>query len=243
MSEQRDFWGKLEIASSIIGGIFLPLMIWWVGSELENQERESDQAQLELDREQSESQLKADRALAMLDLLTDANPQKRLLAAKTAEYLNESNQLPEELWPVFVEVGRNDTNEAVAQSVAMLVQLKADSDSAFKAEINEALAETDPTVYVHYSLPLQSKLAQRVGKDLRAAGFTVPRPDRKRMSGNKIHVRIFREDEMTEGSKVAEALNAAGIPAETQYVKGYEDKPDLLDRTYEVWIGEDVSRQ
>ena len=78
MSEERDAWSKAEVISSIIGGIFLPLIVWYVGHSLEQQQARSDAEQLELDRQQAEDQLRTERAISLLGYLSSENDRERL---------------------------------------------------------------------------------------------------------------------------------------------------------------------
>lgn len=231
MAEQRDFWSKLEIASSIIGGVFLPLMVWYVGGELEAQQDEA-----------AEEQLRADRAISLLGYMGSENPRQRLLAAKTAEYLLDQNQLPEELWLAFLEIAATDTNPQVVEAYTGLVSERSASDPEFAERAEATYKDIEPRVSIHYSTPRQEALARKLVREFKGLDFVVPPIDLEPLASSQFELRCFRDSEFELAKQTAERLRNAGYD-----IKARQVNVANLNRVprwhYEVWIGENAQAE
>ena len=82
--EQRDTWYKAEVIAQIIGAIFIPFALFYVGAQYE--------AQQDLKR-QSESRV--NRLTSLIEHLSSSSPRERKLAFAIANYLMAQKQLPE----------------------------------------------------------------------------------------------------------------------------------------------------
>ena len=239
MSEKRDIWSKVEIVSSVVGGILLPIIVWWVGNALEQQQAESDAAQLALDRQQAEDELRTERAITLVEHMSSDNDRERLLAAKTAKSLYDKKLLPDELWEVFVEVAKSDPNPEVVAAITETLMARSDVDTAFADDVEDAFDELPIRVFIHYPTPAHKSLAESIATLLEKQGYEVRPLDLKPMSGSSVKVLAFRPEELDLAEATVDLLSADNHTATPEIRKGFENQTRF--RQLEIWIGLGVS--
>lgn len=93
-NEPKDRWDKVGVITTVIGSLLLPAIIFIVSYRYTEQQKSSDQVQLDEQKKADDAHRNADRITALLTHLASSNPKKRLLAIRFVDYLVENNLFP-----------------------------------------------------------------------------------------------------------------------------------------------------
>ena len=99
--EPKDFWDKFSIITTVLtaaaAGILLPLVIFILGHQFNENQRQAEYARLRQQEKNDSAHRNADRAAQLLTHLASSNARERCLALMFANNLIKIEMFPEEL--------------------------------------------------------------------------------------------------------------------------------------------------
>ena len=96
--------------------------------------------------------------------------------------------------------------------------------------------ELTPRVYIHIADEAQRGLARDAAAALRDGGQLVPGIENVgEQSPDATELRYFTLDEADLAARIAGELQSAGVPAEAQFIPGFEDA-EIREHHFELWF-------
>lgn len=231
MSEQRDGWSKAEVVSKIVSALFLPIVLLWLGTWFNDQQKKSEEIK-------NSAESSANRLTTMLKSLASDNPRERLLATKVMMYFGTHDQLPSELVPALVEIAAGDPNKEVSDSAFQSLTTAAQTDRKLAPTIEKALGALPARVYIQIAGPTQRAKAKQIQQELIDHGLLVPGIED--VSGKadipkNTNVRYFNDQDKATAETVVGILHSNGIASAYPYrVSGRSARPGTL----EIWFSQ-----
>src|SRR5215472_8293119 len=129
--EPRDKWSKAEVIGKTIAGIFLPIILLYLGNMYASKQEKANEARLAHDQKAEMAQRNADRVGTFLNHLASNNPTERKLTLQVVSYLAQTNEFPEELLTVVIStVDDKDPDVAREGSMALAQVAQSNPDKA-----------------------------------------------------------------------------------------------------------------
>lgn len=226
MENKRDFWSKLQVISGILASVLIPLVIFWIGTEMNRRQAERDRYQQN-----------ADRVTTIIKSLSSENPRERKMALSFADYLAQSGQFPEELFPVFLSIINTDPNREVAEEATQVLQEAATRNVKLERSLNEVLTEMKPVVYIQYTRPeMRSKALelQQLFKENRLNAPGIELVMEARVRNNQLRY-FSNEAEVIEIRNMIHELMMEHV-GETEMMDLSETYESANPMSFEVWL-------
>src|SRR5215472_6934680 len=122
-NEPRDNWSKAEVIGKTIAGIFLPIILLYVGNLYTSRQEKDTNARLAHEQKNEIDQRNADRVSTFLNHLASNNATERKLTLEVISYLAQINEFPEALLAVVVSTAADSDPEVAHAGVAAVTQV------------------------------------------------------------------------------------------------------------------------
>ena len=157
--QPRDRWEKMDVLAKVVGALLIPPVLLIIGhwharelsqSEYENrsQLREIEHARADQLTEIEDARRALDRAAIILRHLASDSARERELAMHFVEYLDNSGQFPDELYPILItaladedEAVRGPAERLLPDIVLRFPQIADDPRLVFDADIDAGIRD------------------------------------------------------------------------------------------------------
>ena len=220
----------LDVLSKV-GSIIIPILIFYFGYKIQQQQNDYNK-----------EQQKINRVTSLLKSISSENENERNVAFAFSKYLVASNDFPNELVPVFEDLMKTDTNLSVnAQQVLEVVKTKAVSENNVKLadKIEKAIQSVTPRIYIHISKEEEREKALILADSLKIMGFIVPGIEKRDYSLKQAsEFRYFKKDEREKASEIVKIINDLNseIKMTLKYISGYENSTTIRQFHFEIWL-------
>lgn len=227
MNEKRDNWSKIEIIGKILGGILLPFVIFFVGTNINIQQKRIEQNQKDIDRVSS-----------IIKSLSSENKREKELTLEFAKYLAQTQQFPEELLPVFINAINSETDLNLAQEATKVLEVAAETNETISNEVEKIKSDKTPLIYIQYKSASSYSKALQIQKILLSKGYKSPgieQVEKAKLNGNDLRYFNNSSDEVAVINQLLDLIEP--IIGETKiYDVSDRYKGEIKPYTYEIWI-------
>jgi hypothetical protein len=177
----------------------------------------------------------------MIDMVTDASPEKRKYGIAMFEYLLKNDKVPVE----FITAQLDYANTASDRDFLPLLETAIQKASAVNPSVNEAFAEATARlpsrIFVHVLADWQRACVGALideMKDSDRAGLTVPSTLTAQWAGDSNELRYFKPGDRKRAEGVAELFQTVGLTLTLKDLSTtWSGARDSRPNTFEIWLG------
>ncbi|MDH7444964.1 hypothetical protein [Aquimarina sp. 2201CG14-23] len=233
MSDNKDFWSKLEVISKIIGAILIPLTIFLVGQKF-NQEKELA----------NKNQRDFQNTIELLKLCNNENDELRLAGFDYAVYLQGKNLLDDGLIPILSRVQADEKDSETAIKTGEIFEtIKSNSKS--NAQLKDLDTDLFSRVYFHINQKNQRNRAKELKSFLESKegefenGISVPGIELKEYSFQESQLRVFKKEELKLARKIVNVVRDFGASIQVVDLSKRYPNANIRPRHFEIWLGDE----
>jgi hypothetical protein len=227
MNEKRDNWSKIDVIGKILGGILLPFVIFFVGTNINIQQQRKEQNQKNIDRVSS-----------IIKSLSSENKREKELTLVFAKFLAQKKQFPEELFPVFLNVINSETDFDLAQEATNVLTVVGQTNEVVSNEVKNLKSDKTPLIYIQYKNDSSYTKAVQIHKILLSEGYRSPgieHLEKAILKGNDLRYFSNSSEEVAFSNQLIKLIKPIiGEPKIYDMSERY--KGEIKPFTYEIWI-------
>ncbi len=262
---------KLEIVKTI-GGILIPVSIFFAGAWISNADKKASEARLEQDKKASESRLEQqmksdkekDEAALMANLLKNFSSEKtkeRIIAVKYAETLINNGKVSQ-VYLSIIDLAKDDSNPEVAEAATKATEniqqkVKSDPTSEFTKQLATLNKSSNikvlenvsfrPRIFLHIFDDSQRIGAEKIETLLESKeyNFLVPGIERVKAVPNNITIKYYHDgDDVKTANNLKKLLESQNLkPVEVARIEGFENSKSVKLGTIEIWFNKETFRE
>jgi hypothetical protein len=230
VSEPRDGWGKFEIAVqtlSALGAIAIPIALFVVGNRITERQRQD-----------SETQIQADRVERMLGHLASDSGEERKLAIRVLQFFSNEHEFPAELVPVLVDIASTDSRNDVAATASAALENVA---QAPQGDASTAAQKGLSALPVRVNVKAPPKNPTAVAATASLAGNDVVVADQQQTGAPppSNELRYYRREDAAQAQQIAGRLSKQGIPAEVKDFSSVVGQGPVRPKSFDLVVGKE----
>jgi hypothetical protein len=225
--ESRDWWDKFEVVVqtlSALGAIAIPIALFVVGNRITERQRQD-----------TETQLQADRVERMLGHLASTSGDERKLAISVLQYFSNEHEFPAELVPVLVAVASTDPRKDVAATASAALEKVAQTGSDVSPAAQKGLSALPYRVDVH--APPEDPKAAAATASLAGGDVVIADQQQTGAQPASSELRYYRPEDAAQAQQIAGRLSKQGITAEVKDFSSAVGQGPVRPKSFDLVVG------
>ncbi|MGJ4858216.1 hypothetical protein ACN6KF_004212 [Labrys sp. La1] len=177
----------------------------------------------------------------MIDLMTDAAPEKRKYGVAMFEYLLKNDKVPVEFITAQLDYANSSSDRDLLPLLENAVQKASLVNTSVKSAYEEATARLPSRIFVHALNDMQRPCANILldeMKDGDKAAITFPSVLSAKWSGEAHELRYFKASDRKRAESLAELFASVGLQLTTKDLStSWSGARDSRPNTFEIWFG------
>lgn len=177
----------------------------------------------------------------MIDLMTDAAPEKRKYGVAMFEYLLKNDKVPVEFITAQLDYANSSSDRDLLPLLENAVQKASLVNTSVKSAYEEATARLPSRIFVHALNDTQRPCANILldeMKDGDKAAITFPSVILAKWSGEAHELRYFKTSDRKRAESLAELFSSVGLQLTTKDLStSWSGARDSRPNTFEIWFG------
>jgi reverse gyrase len=234
-TKSNDGWYKTEVVVRMvrmIGTLLIPLVIFYIGTKIQEQQDNADKEQRD-----------SDRITRLLQSLSSENERERRLAISFSRYLADSGKFPPELIHVFGDILESGEQRDMVRGAEEVLAAAAEHDPNIARDIGKTMKGLPAAVFIQIKDESQKQFAEEIAETLRREGFRVQdiRQEQPKYRLVGAELRYYHSELRKEAQHITEIIqrnNGLRVKPVEHSSRRVEKPPDVHIKHYELWIGD-----
>jgi hypothetical protein len=177
----------------------------------------------------------------MIDMMTDAAPEKRKYGIAMFEYLLKNDKVPVEFITAQLDYANSSSDRDLLPLLENAIQKAASVNSSVKSAYEEATARLPSRIFVHALNDTQRPCALILLDELKdsdKAAITFPSVILAKWSGETNELRYFKGSDRKRADYLAGLFSTVGLQLTTKDLStSWSGAQDSRPNTFEIWLG------
>jgi hypothetical protein len=177
----------------------------------------------------------------MIDMMTDAAPEKRKYGIAMFEYLLKNDKVPVEFITAQLDYANSSSDRDLLPLLENAIQKAAAVNGSVKSAYEEATARLPSRIFVHALNDAQRPCALILLDELKdsdKAAITFPAVILAKWSGETNELRYFKGSDSKRAAYLAELFGTVGLQLTTKDLStSWSGAQDSRPNTFEIWLG------
>jgi hypothetical protein len=178
---------------------------------------------------------------AMIDMVSDQNPEKRKYGVAMFEYLLKNDKVPVEFVAAQLAFANSSSDKELLPLMEQALTKASVENSKVAITFRQALERLPSRVFVHTQDETQRVCVRSLISKMRDAdstGLVVPAFARATWSGEGHELRVFMASDMERGTQLATLFTNVGLPVVAKDLSAAESSAaKARPNTFELWFG------